>query len=74
MVSEKMRQNSILIGVSKSRVILLQALYLRLCDAGRPVPDVFIAERLNHLRERGSEEAPVQPRDQLPVYPKQNDN
>ena len=50
-----------------------QALDLRLCDAGGLVPDVFIAQDLDHVTQHWPQEASMQPRDKFSVCRHQND-
>ena len=49
-----------------------QALDLRLCDAGGLVPDVFIAQDLDHVTQNRPQEATMQPRDEFSVCRQQN--
>ena len=49
-----------------------QALDLRLCDAGGLVPDVFIAQDLDHVTKNRPQEASMEPRDKFSVCRQQN--
>ena len=69
-ISEEVGHDSILTGVLSD--VRGQALDLRLCDAGGLVPDVFIAQDLDHVTQHRPQEASMQPRDEFSVCRQQN--